>query len=379
MSDKVKKRKRRFGGRLAIFLTLLIIVCIVLFLTNFLGFASLRRLSYRIFDGVSGDGIEETIKFNENPSNVYAFVDGNLGVISPDTLSVYELSGAPTFSSPVLLRTPAVSAADSEFLAYDLGGLNYYVADEDEIILSKTTDSRILNANLNTSGGFTITTDSPDCKTLVTAFNSDHEVIYKFHSSQKYVFDAALSPDEDTIAIANYGTSNGFFETGFALCHTDKQAFFSETDLGTSMPLHISYISDDRISVICDNRALLFDNSGKLVSEVSYNDKAIKTFSYAADHIAILLFDPLVPENMELVVLGDDGKSKSIVITEAIFSLSTAEGYTALLYDEKCTVFNNDLTAHCEVPTSSKISDCLVNDDGSVLLLSDNSAIFYVK
>ena len=97
MSDKVKKRKRRFGGRLAIFLTLLIIVCIVLFLTNFLGFASLRRLSYRIFDGVSGDGIEETIKFNENPSNVYAFVDGNLGVISPDTLSVYELSGAPTF------------------------------------------------------------------------------------------------------------------------------------------------------------------------------------------------------------------------------------------------------------------------------------------
>lgn len=379
MSDKVKKRKRRFGGRLAIFLTLLVIVCIVLFLTNFLGFASLRRLSYRIFDGVSGDGTEETINFNENQSNAYAFLDGNLGVISPDTLSVYDLSGSPTFSSPVLLRTPALSTTGTELLAYDLGGLNYYVADEDEILLSKTTDSRILNANLNTSGGFTITTDSPDCKTLVTAFNSDHEVIYKFHSSQKYVFDAALSPDEDTIAIATYGTSDGFFETGFALCHTDKQSFFSETNLGTSMPLQISYISDNRISVICDDRALLFDSSGTLVSETSYNSKTLKTFSTASDHVAILLFDPHISDNIELIVLKEDGKVKSLTITEAVFSLSTAEGYTALLYDECCTVYNNDLTRHCEVATSSKTADCLVNDDGSVLLLSDNSATFYVK
>ena len=111
------------------------------------------------------------------------------------------------------------------------------------------------------------------------------------------------------------------------------------------------------------------------VAIASLIENASKEYRYRI----IVLNTGLRPENMELVVLGDDGKSKSIVITEAIFSLSTAEGYTALLYDEKCTVFNNDLTAHCEVPTSSKISDCLVNDDGSVLLLSDNSAIFYVK
>ncbi len=379
MSAKAKKRKWRFKGRLIIFLTLLITMCLVLFLTNFLGFASLRRLSYRIFAGVNGNGTEETIKFNENQSNVYAFTGDTLSVVSPDILSGYDLSGSTLFSSPALLRTPAISSTEAAFLAYDLGGLNYYIADENKILLSKTTDSRILNANLNILGSFTIITDSPDCKTLVTAFNSDHETIFKFHSSQKYVFDAAISPSEKTIAIATYGTTDGSFESGFSLCRTNEDSFFSTTSLGTSIPLKVSFISPDRISVICNDKALIFNDSGKLISEISYNNATLKNFSVSYGHISILLSSSGNTTDTQLIIIDSEGSNKTAVFSDDILSISSAGDYTAVLSETKCVVYNKDLSKHCEIKTSPKISKCLVKSDGSILLLSDNSAIFYVK
>ena len=380
MSEEEKKRKPRFSKRLIIFSSLLILVCLIIALITFLGSASLRRLSYWIFDGVRGDGTEETISFNENPANLFAFTDGKLSVISPDLLSVYELAGSSSLSAPAILRQPALSASSTAFLAYDLGGLNYYIADDDEVLLSGTADSKILNANLNESGAFTITTDTPDFKALVTAYDSDFKTIYKFHSSEKYVFDAALSPDCEIIAVANYGTSNGSFETSLSLCRTNEKSFFATVSLGSSMPLNISFISDDKISVVCDDRLLLFDDVGKQIAEIKYENATLEAFSSAYDnHISVLLSNNLSTGNKKLIVLQTDGSSKAFDTNDTTFSLSASGEYTALLYAEKCVVYKNDLSVHCEVKTSSKISRCLANDDGSLLLLSDTSAVFFVK
>jgi len=380
MSEEEKKRKPRFSRRITIFSILLALVCLIIFLTTFLGSASLRRLSYWIFDGVNGDGTEETIKFNENPSNLFAITDGNLSVIAPDLLSVYELAGSSSLSAPALLRRPALSASTSAFLAFDLGGLNYYLADEDEVLLSGTADSQIINANLNDSGAFTITTSSTDFKALVTAYDSDFKVIYKFHSSEKYVLDAAISPECEKIAIINYGSSNGVFETTLSLCHTNETSFFATIPLGSSIPLNISFITDDKICIICNDRLLLFNDNGKLITEINYENSTLQTYSTAYDdHTSILLSNDRSPEKKKLIVMGINGKKKELDITGEIYSLSAAGEYTALLYDEKCIVYDDELSPHCEVETLPKISKCLANDDGSVLLLSDNSAIFFVK
>lgn len=377
---KEKKRKRRSSGRLTIFVILLLLAVLAVFLCTQMGSSSLRRFSYQVFDRVTGDGSDATIKFTENDANLYSFVDGKLAVISPNILSVYELSGSTSFSSPVSLRTPAVSSSESSFLAFDLGGLNYYLADDDEILFTGSAESKILNANLNESGDFTITTDSPDCKSLVTAYNSDYEAVYKFHSSEKYVFDAAISPDEKTIAIISYGTTEGSFCTDLSLCHTNEASFFSTISLGESMPLKISFISDDKLSVICDDRLLLYNDDGSLICEKAYSGLNLQSFSIAYDnHISVLLSDSLPSTKKQLLILDTDGNAKTLDITDDVFYISTAGKFTALMFENKCVVYKNDLTEHCLVETSADIFKCLANTDGSILLLSDNSATFFVK
>ena len=153
MADK-RKDKKRLSGRFAIFITILLFVCTILFFNNRLSTGSLRRLSYWIFNGVRADATEVTINFDADNFNRFEIISDNFCVISPDNISVYKLSGKSVVSSPVLLRNPAVSSSGSRFLAYDLGGLNFYVGNRKKILYSEQLETKIINANMNASGHF---------------------------------------------------------------------------------------------------------------------------------------------------------------------------------------------------------------------------------
>lgn len=379
MSAK-EKRSKRLSGRFAVFITILLFVCTVIFLNNRFSSGSLRRISYWIFNGVRGDATEASINFDANEYNRFTVLNGNLCVISPEELSAYKLSGSVTLSEPVLLRSPAVSSSDSRFIAYDLGGVNFYIANSKKLLYTGTTEAKILNVNMNKAGDFSIVTDAPDSKSLVTLYNSDFEAVYKFHSSEKYVFDAAVSPDGKSAAIITYGTTEGNFETSLALAKTNADGFYSTVTLGDSMPLKVSYHSDSRILVICNDRTLLYSTDGNLISEVSHNELPVKAFSESGGKLTSLLLDNYQNGgNTRLVLLKSNGESNTIDFSEDVYSLSSAGNYTAVQFSDKCTVYKNDLSVHCEFKIPASVTRCIANSDGSVLAVGDNFAMLYVE
>ncbi len=378
---KRNKDKKRLSGRFAVFITVLLLVCTVVLLNNQFSAGSLKRVAYWIFNGVRADATEVSVNFDANNFNRFNLLSGNLCVVSPDEISVSKLSGNELFSSPVILRNPAISASSSRFIAYDLGGLNFYVANKNGILYSETTESKIINANMNTSGDFAIVTDSEDSKSLVTLYNSSFKPVYKFHSSDKYVFDAAISPNSKSAAILTYGTNNGEFESSLSLCKTNSEGFYATSALGSSMPLALSYHSDRKISVICDDRAILFSNDAAVISEVSYDGLSVKAFDEAlGNHTAILLDNYENGGNTRVLFLNNDGSLiGSLDFEEDIYSISCAGDYTALQFSDKCAVYKKDMSLHCEFLTTADISRCIANSDGSVICISDNFATLYVK
>lgn len=380
MADK-RKDKKRLSGRFAIFITILLFVCTIIFFNNRFSAGSLRRLSYWIFNGVRADATEVTVSFDADNFNRFNLISDNLCVVSPDNVTMYKLSGKSVFSSAVLLRNPAVSSSGSRFLAYDLGGLNFYVGNRKKILFSEESDSKIINANMNTSGHFSIITDTEDAKSLVTFYNANFKPFYKYYSSEKYIFDAAISPNAKIGAIALFGTENGAFHSTLSLCNTDAEGFYSEVSLGSSMPLRVSFHSDKKILVVCDDRTLLLGSDGSLISEVSYNDLPIKSYSESyKNHTAILLDNYENGGNTQVVFLKDDGTVPGrLDFDQDIYSISTAGSYTALQFSDKCAVYKNDLTLHSEFPITADISKCIVNADGSVISIGENFATLYVE
>ncbi len=378
---KKEKKQHRLSGRFAIFFTILLFVCVIIFLNANSSSGSIRRIAYWIFNGVRGDASEATVSFDENEGSRFIALGGNLAIVSPEELCAYKLSGSKLMSEPVLLRNPAVVTLSPRYLAFDLGGRNFYLANSKKILASGECDSKILNANMSNNGGFTITTDSSESKTLVTVYDFSASPIYKFYSSEKYIFDGAVSPNGKTVAVLTYGTEEGRFESsiGFAKIKTD--GFYANLSLGTSVPLCLRYNSDGRISVVCNDRYVVCNNNGEIVSEISYEGLTLKAFTDPKNKcLAILLNDYQNGSNYKLLSVNANGElTSSAEIPEDVYSISANGNYISLQYSDKCVVYKSDLSVHCEFMIPNSVNKCSVFRNGNVLLISANSASLYVS
>ncbi len=376
-----KQKKKKLSGRFAVFATILLFVCTLLFLNSRFSSGSLRRVAYWIFNGVSGDATEASISFDASEYNRFVVHRGSLCVISPEQLSIYKVSGNKTLSKPILLRSPAISAGDSCFVAYDLGGLNFYVADNRHLLYSGTADAVITNVNMSKSGAFTLITAGPDCKSLVTVYSPSFDPVYRFHSSENFVFDAAVTPNGKTVAMVTYSASKGSFESALSLCKTNADGFYNTVSLGNSMPVKITFHSDNRIVIICDDRTLICDISGNIISEYPYDGLSLKSFSVPRGrHISLLLDNYQKGGNSKLVTLKSNGEVLgNIDCSEDIYSMSGAGNFTSLQFADRCIVYDNKLNNHCEFKIPSSVMRCIVNSDGSVISIGDNFASLYVS
>lgn len=373
--------KKPLSGRFAIFITALLLICTLIFLNNQLSSGSIKRFAYWVFNGVRGDAQEVSISFDSKEFNRFSLISKNLLIVSPDEISTYLLSGKTALNTPVILRNPAVSVAGNRFIAYDLGGLNFYIGNSKKLLFSGETESKLVNANINKAGYFSIITDDADSKSLVTIYDPSFEPIYKFHSAEKYVFDAAVSPSGKSAAVVTYGANEGQFESTLSLCRTNEEGFYATVSLGDSMPLRVSYHSEKRIFLVCNDRTILFANDGSMISELSYNSLPPKAFSGSfGNHVAVALDNYANGGNTRLYLFKSNGDvSEGLDFDDDIYSISSAGDFTAIQFSDKCAVYKNDLTLHSEFSISADISRCLVNSDGSVLCVADNFATLYVK
>ena len=379
MSAKQKKT-RRLSGRFAVFITILLFVCTVIFLNTKFSSGSMRRIAYWIFNGVQGDATESSITFDSNEYNKYTVLNGNLCVVAPEKVSTYKLSGKQNISLPVLLRSPAVATANPYCISYDLGGLNFYVINSNKLLFSETCESKILNINANRAGNFSVITDGTDCKNLVTFYNSEFIPYYKVHSSDNQVADAAISPNGKDAAIVTYGAKNGNFSSALCLAHTNENGFFKTVPLEDYVLLHISYLTDKKILLICDKVTLLYDSEGNLISSVSNNGLSVKAFSSGDKQTAILLDNYINGGNSKLILINKSGeKSFEIDFNTDVFSISSAGKYTSVQFSDKCVVYDDDGEIYCEFLIPTTITKCIANKDGSVISVGENFATLYVK
>ena len=340
----------------------------------------MRRIAYWIFNGVQGDATESSIFFDSNEYNQYAVLNGNLCVIAPEKVSSYKLSGKQNISVPVLLRSPAVASSNPYYIAYDLGGMNFYVVSNNKLLFSETCDSKILNVNANKSGEFSVITDGTDCKSLVTFYNSEFLPYYKFHSSDSYVADAAISPNGKDAAIITYGAKDGSFSTTLCLAHTNENGFYTTVNLGDTVSFHVTYLSDRKILLIADKGTFLYNSDGTLASNVSFDGLSIKAFSAGDKQSSILLDNYSNGGNCKLLLINKSGeKTVELDFETDVFSISSAGKYTSVQFSDKCVVYDANGEVYCEFLIPASVTKCIVNKDGSVISVGENYATLYVK
>lgn len=104
-------------------------------------------------------------------------------------------------------------------MAYDVGGTELYVVDEGGEILTLTApeDAPYFSARLNEDGWLAVTTELPGYKGGVTAYNSQGTEVFSLTASDRFVIDARVTDDDNTLAVVTLGQENSVFVSNMVL------------------------------------------------------------------------------------------------------------------------------------------------------------------
>ncbi len=331
---------------------------------------------------LNDSGQADSFLYGGNLEDTFAVLDGDLLVCSTSSISLYSGSGTQYVDLTVSMENPVVTTNGSLAAVYDAGGSSLYVLGQREVIWSTTNLSSILSAHLNQNGQLTVVSQSSGYKGTVTVYNSSYEKLMSVNLSTAYVMDAALSDDGKTLSILNVGQKDGVFTSSLALytLNTGDSGDFQPNltcDLGSSVVLETRHTLS-RVWSIADRNLSITDHQGNTTT-VDWSDMHLKRYSLAGtDYAVALLAKYRAGSQGELWVIAEDGTHKSLDIDQQVLSLAASGRYIAVLTGSSLNIYTRDLKPYATLDSTQGARQVLLMEDGSAILISADSASFYV-
>ncbi len=392
------KKKRRFLRRIIVFLVLLVAVLGAVSAVVFrdsLNLDSIKRWFHYRSLVLSDSGQAESFLYGGDLSDTFAILDGDLLVCSPNNISLYSGSGTCYVDQSVTMDTPVVDTNGSLAVVYDAGGCSLYILGQRELIWSaadlqdilsdgsERSDSfAILSARLNRSGQLTVVTQSGGYRGVVTLFDSSYQRMVDVNLSSAYVMDAALSDNGRDLAIVTIGQDNGAFATTlslYALNTTAAGAFTPDhtLSLGACVVLDTNYTSTEVWAL--GNRGLDIVTGDGSATHVDWSDRYLKRYTLSGDGLAVALLGKYrAGSQAELWVVDQQGQCNTLELNEQVLAVSAAGRYIAVLTGDRLDIYTADLTLYSSLDGTQGARNVLLMSDGSAILISAESAGFYV-
>ena len=378
-------KKPKFLVRVLLFLLAVVMVLGAVTVVVFRDRLSLdnikRWIHYRSLV-LNDSGQADSFLYNGSLEDTFATLDGDLLVCSTTSIGLYSGSGTQYVDLTVTMSKPVVSTNGSLAVVYDAGGSSLYVLGQREVIWSATDLTSILSAHLNRNGQLTVVSQSTGYKGTVTVYSSSYEKLMSVNLSSAYVMDAALSDDGKTLSILNVGQQDGAFQSTLSLytLNTGDGGDFQPNltrSLGSSVVLETRHTLS-HVWSMGDNGLTITDHQGNSTT-VDWKEMHLKGYSLAGDDFAVaLLAKYRAGSQSELWVIGTDGTYQSLEIDQQVLSISAAGRYVAVLTGNQLNIYTEDLQPYATLESTQGARKVLLLEDGSAILISADSASFYV-
>ena len=371
-----QKKKPSFFLRVILFLVALAMVLAAVAAVAFrdvLNLDSIKRwFNYRALM-LSDSGQAEAFVYDGSLEDTFAVLDGDLLVCSQNAISLYSGSGTQYVSQPVSLENPVVDTNGSLAVVYDAGGSSLYVLGQRALIWSDSGLDGILSARLNRSGMLTVVTQASGYRGVVTVYNSAYE---------------AVADDGRTLAIVTIGQQNGAFSSNLVLYTLnsaqgtvgESSSFTADltASLGGNVVLDLRH-TDELVWTLGDQGLAITDHEGKSAS-ANWSNQYLKLYDLSGDGFAAALLGKYrAGSQATLQVIDDTGTVKgSLDLNQQVLSLSAAGRYLAVLTGDRLDIYTSDLSLYSSLEGTQGARKVLLMEDGSAILISEDSASFYV-
>jgi hypothetical protein len=149
-------------------------------------------------------------------------------------------------------------------------------------------------------------------------------------------------------------------------------------DLGSNVVLDLRHTSS-LVWALGDQGLSVTDHSGS-TSAVDWSSLYLKLYDLSGDDFAVALLGKYrAGSQAALMVVNDSGSvSGQLDIDEQVLSLSAAGRYFALLTGDRLDIYTSGMTLYSTLSGTQGARKVLLMEDGSAILISADSASFYV-
>lgn len=375
--EEQPKKRRALRGFWVFFLTLAAVLAVVLLAAyrDGTGFDVLRRyLNYGSVEKVGGEVIYD---YDASPNNRFAVLGEKLVVLSETSLRVLDPEGGEVWSAAVKMAAPALSRGGGRAVAYDVGGYSLYVVDESGEVMSLTASEEepFIAAALNQKGWLAVTAGKRGYKGCVSVYDQDMELAFAFNSSRRFVTDAYLTDDCGYLAAVTLGQENSVFVSNVVLYDVTKEDPVADYDISDGLVAAIGQ-QGGKLAAVSDTCLTYADTKGEVTGSYSYGGAYLRDYDLSGDGFAVLLLNRYQSGSVgRLVTVDAEGTELgSLDVNEEVLSISAAGRYLAVLYTDHLVVYNQDLQVYASLRGTGYAKEVLMRTDGSVLLLSSESA-----
>ena len=391
MDEQTQKQQKKPASRLSRFLVRLIATLVVLavgvslvVLVAFrdqLNLDSVKRwFHYRSLTR-SDSGQAESFHYDGDLNCIFAALDGDLLVCSEHAISLYSGSGTRYINQQVSMEHPVVTSNGSLAVVYDAGGSSLYILGQRSLVWSAEDLESILSARLNKNGQLTVVTQAGGYRGKVTVYNASYEPVMSVSLTSAFVMDAALSDDGHTLATLTAGQRDGVFATGLELYAMNYASGSYQSDvsasLGGGVALDLRHTAG-AVWVLSDRGLTISDHDGNTVT-ADWPDKYLRRYTLSGDGFAAALLGRYrAGSQTELWVVDQDGTRRSLALNEQVMSISAAGRYVAVLTGDRLDIYTQELELYSSLKGTKGARTVLLMPDGSAILISADSAGFYI-
>ncbi len=330
---------------------------------------------------LSDNGQSEAFAYDGSVNDTFAALDGDLLVCSGNAISLYSGSGARYIHQEVNLENPVVSTNGSMAVVYDAGGSSLYVLGQRTLVWSAEGLEPILSARLNRNGQLTVVTQEGGYRGMVTVYDASYRPLMSVNLTSAFVMDAALSDDGRTLATVTAGQAEGAFATGLELYAMDYASGSYQPDvncsLGGGVALDVRHTAS-AVWVLSDHGLTITSHEGQ-TARVDWSDRYLRRYTLSGDGFAAALLGRYrAGSQAELWVVDQQGERRVLELNEQVMGISAAGRYLAVLTGDRLDIYTDKLELYSTLKGTKGARTVLLLPDGSAILVSVDSAGFYV-
>lgn len=362
----IKKGKSSHRISTVLVTILVVVLAVLVFLyRDKLPLSSLSGNSDKISDIISEN---KPFTYETGSNQMFTLMGDKLAIASSTGLQLLDSNGSTVSRNVFTMTNPAVCGNNTTCAFYDVGAYSLRIYKDGEF-KNFDRDSEIISVSVNSSGYYSVAGYEAGYKGSVTVYDTELNPIYQWYSGKGYILDAAVSPDNSTLAVLCVESSGSIVH----LFHFDSEEEIASVSIPNELAFKLSFEKGGNFCVLSEKGIHFFGSKGQTLSEYGFVDNYLANFTLSEEYWSVVLSKYVSGSNVTLLSFGSTGKvlGTAPLATEPLSLFS--QGQQLLVLDSSnIALYSYDLRLQKQNHVSAGFVSSVLLPKGNILLLSSH-------